>query len=225
VTIFLQRAVPLVLQRNTGHLAGMIIVGLIGFPVALAFTTTVWARALHNNTQAASIARAWDKASKDLAARKAGAATAGAATAGGSARLPAHFCGVCGLKPTENRVPLSGHIPNLPGAVRTVRIMGALGPLARSVADLRLALDVLAGGNSEDTQVPPVPIRPPATELQNLQGLHVACVQAFPGTRVAPAMADAVGRVATALAQQGTVAEDTPPPQWTTTPKTLCSKP
>lgn len=60
----------------------------------------------------------------------------------GSIRIPAHFCGVAGLKPTAGRVPVGGHAPPLSG----LHSLGAaLGPLARSVEDLRLFFQVLSG--------------------------------------------------------------------------------
>src|SRR5262249_42508105 len=62
----------------------------------------------------------------------------------GSLRLPAHFCGVYGLKTTEHRVPLSGFFRLPPGAPRSVRILSCLGPLARDLGDLRLALSPLS---------------------------------------------------------------------------------
>lgn len=62
---------------------------------------------------------------------------------GGSLRLPAHFCGVAALKPTYGRVPLLGHVPPAPGSL-SVRDLNVAGPMARSVADLRLMFEVLA---------------------------------------------------------------------------------
>src|SRR6185503_16491035 len=60
----------------------------------------------------------------------------------GSIRIPAHFCGIAGLKPTVGRVPGGGQFPPSTGPYS----LGAvIGPLARSVGDLRLLFNVLAG--------------------------------------------------------------------------------
>jgi amidase len=71
----------------------------------------------------------------------------------GSVRIPAHSCGVYVLKPTAYRVPLTGHIPEPPGISRErppgVRHMNTIGPLARSVEDLALALRVIAGPDGQ----------------------------------------------------------------------------
>ncbi|MDX1623270.1 MAG: amidase, partial [Gemmatimonadota bacterium] len=81
---------------------------------------------------------------------------------GGSIRVPAHFCGVYGFKPTEHRVPSTGHIPDwhVPGKTPpgSVRHMGVYGPLARSVADLELSFSILAGPDGSQPEVPPFPM-------------------------------------------------------------------
>ncbi len=64
----------------------------------------------------------------------------------GSIRIPAHFCGVAGLKPTAGRIPGAGHYPPMVGAFP---LAASLGPLARSVDDLALMFEVLAGLKSE----------------------------------------------------------------------------
>jgi amidase len=68
---------------------------------------------------------------------------------GGSIRVPSHHNGVYGLKPSWGIVPTRGHIPGPPGSLVTVDV-GVGGPIARSVADLRTALQILAGPVPED---------------------------------------------------------------------------
>ncbi|MGY2377759.1 amidase [Pseudomonas sp. SDO524_S393] len=61
---------------------------------------------------------------------------------GGSIRIPAHFCGVYGHKPTHGIVSQRGHIPGQPGELAQGHL-NVVGPLARNAADLRLLLDVI----------------------------------------------------------------------------------
>jgi amidase len=61
----------------------------------------------------------------------------------GSIRVPSNWCGVCGHKPSWGIVPQRGHLPPAPGALADTDL-GVMGPLARDVADLELALDILA---------------------------------------------------------------------------------
>src|SRR5579885_913740 len=66
---------------------------------------------------------------------------------GGSIRVPAHFCGIAGLKPTPGRIPVTGHFPSLgyPGG-----LLGVAGPLARNAIDLRLLFAAMAGFDPQD---------------------------------------------------------------------------
>jgi amidase len=74
----------------------------------------------------------------------------------GSIRIPASYCGVAGLKATEHRIPRTGHIPHLPNNERSVHHLLSFGLLARTVADLRLGLDVIAGPDGIDSEIPPI---------------------------------------------------------------------
>ena len=97
---------------------------------------------------------------------------------GGSVRNPAHYNGIFSLKPTEWRVPAKGHVPGLPGQIRTVRYMGVYGPLARSVDDLDLALRVIAGPDGDEAEAAPVPLGP--TPKLAAKGLRIAFIDRNP---------------------------------------------
>jgi Asp-tRNA(Asn)/Glu-tRNA(Gln) amidotransferase A subunit family amidase len=75
---------------------------------------------------------------------------------GGSIRVPAHFCGICGLKPTPGRIPATGHYPVSAGPFA---VIGVVGPMARTVADLGLLFEVMQGRDVGDTSAAPVPMR------------------------------------------------------------------
>jgi amidase len=123
----------------------------------------------------------------------------------GSIRIPAHFCGVCGLKPTENRVSLAGLIPGLP-TPRSVRIMACIGPMARTVEDLALLYRIIAGPDGRDTEVQPVPVD--AVPALALQHLRVAFAPTFPGFPVAADIRHAVEALVQKLHRAGVVVEE-----------------
>ena len=87
---------------------------------------------------------------------------------GGSIRLPAHFSGVAGLKPTTGRVPRTGHFPPPRGVYQR---MIHVGPLSRYVEDLELLLPLLNGPDGRDPFIAPVPLRSSSeVELEKLRG-------------------------------------------------------
>jgi Asp-tRNA(Asn)/Glu-tRNA(Gln) amidotransferase A subunit family amidase len=110
---------------------------------------------------------------------------------GGSIRVPAHFCGIAGLKPTPGRIPATGHFPVVtnPGGLLTVA-----GPLARSAEDLRLLFAALAGYDSQDPFSAPVPLRPPYRD-----DLRVGVVEQFYNVPVDPEIRQTVRRAAQSL--------------------------
>lgn len=120
---------------------------------------------------------------------------------GGSIRTPAHYCGVYTLKPTEHRVPWTGHIPPLPGTSWGLRHMAIIGPLARSVDDLALALSIISGPDGRDCEVPPAPLAP-VSDLR-LDELRLAWTDDFGGVFVTGATRAALARLAGELEKLG----------------------
>jgi Asp-tRNA(Asn)/Glu-tRNA(Gln) amidotransferase A subunit family amidase len=80
---------------------------------------------------------------------------------GGSIRVPAHFSGICGLKPTPGRIPSTGHFPASGGPFA---LLGVVGPMARTVADVKALFEVMQGPDDGDTCAAPVPLRWPGDD-------------------------------------------------------------
>jgi amidase len=118
----------------------------------------------------------------------------------GSIRIPAHYCGVYGLRPSEWRVPTTGHIPPLPGQPRLDGHVNTIGPLARSLDDIELALRLIAGPDGQDWQVPPAPL--PVSRERPLAELHLAWTDDF-GVAVSSDTATAIHGLASELGQRG----------------------
>ena len=116
---------------------------------------------------------------------------------GGSIRQPAHYCGIVGLKATHGRVPLTGHWPEfLP------RFMH-VGPLARSVRDLALALSVLAGPDGLDPYAMPVPVLQPGDLGAPLPRWRVGWCAEGPFAPVATEVQRTVAKAASAMEDLG----------------------
>jgi Asp-tRNA(Asn)/Glu-tRNA(Gln) amidotransferase A subunit family amidase len=114
---------------------------------------------------------------------------------GGSIRIPAHFTGIAGLKPTPGRVSAAGHVPeiNHPGG-----LLGVAGPMARTAADLRMLFRVLAAYDPADPFSAPVPLREP-----RLDSIRVGVMEQYQRVPVQPVIRDAVASAARALDSLG----------------------
>jgi amidase len=127
--------------------------------------------------------------------------------AGGSIRIPSHYCGIAGIKPTRGRVPRTGHfLP--PGGIADS--IWQPGPMARSVDDLALALRIVSGVDWRDPSVVPMPLGDP--DFVDLGGLRVTFHTDNGIAPPTPETAETVRRAAAALADTGLVVAETRPP-------------
>ena len=117
---------------------------------------------------------------------------------GGSIRVPAHFSGICGLKPTPGRVPATGHFPPSGGPFA---LIGVVGPMARTVADVRALFEVMQGPDDGDTCAAPVPLRWPSDA--DIKKLRVGYFEDDSRTPVTPETRAAVRTAAGALRGAG----------------------
>lgn len=136
----------------------------------------------------------------EAAAIAAGCSAAGVGSdGGGSIRIPAHYSGICGLKPTPGRVPCTGHFPASAGPFA---FLGVVGPMARTVGDATRLFEVMAGPDAGDPSSAPVPLRR-WTEGE-IRKIRIAYFEDDDGaTPVTPETAAAVRTAAGALCQLG----------------------
>jgi amidase len=80
--------------------------------------------------------------------------------AGGSLRIPAHYCGIYTVKPTERRIPTAGHLTDQQPVASSLRLINCPGPLARSVDDLILGLTIMEGPGGREWEVAPTSLGP-----------------------------------------------------------------
>jgi Asp-tRNA(Asn)/Glu-tRNA(Gln) amidotransferase A subunit family amidase len=135
----------------------------------------------------------------EAAAIASGCSTGGVGSdGGGSIRVPAHFCGICGLKPTPGRIPATGHFPEGGGAFGWI---GVVGPMARKVADVRALFEVMAGPDAGDALSAPVPVR--AVSEKHVRGLRIGILESDALGEATAETTAAVERAASLLSEQG----------------------
>src|SRR6266403_360962 len=121
---------------------------------------------------------------------------------GGSIRVPAHFCGICGLKPTPGRIPATGHFPAGNSAFGW---LGVVGPMARTASDLKVLFDVMAGPDAGDALSAPVPLH--RYSVGELRGTRIGILESDALGVATPETRAAVVRAATSLSERGFTVE------------------
>ncbi|MGO9085807.1 MAG: amidase [Candidatus Sulfotelmatobacter sp.] len=117
---------------------------------------------------------------------------------GGSIRVPAHFSGICGLKPTPGRIPSTGHFPASGGPFA---LIGVVGPLARTVADVKALFEVMQGPDDGDACAAPVAVSWPSYD--EVRKLRIGYFEDDGRTPVTPETRAAVRTAAEALRRAG----------------------
>ncbi len=111
----------------------------------------------------------------------------------GSIRMPAHYCGIAGLKPTQGRVSRAGHVP--PAGMGATGPLNQVGPMARFVEDLWLALPVISGVDARDPAIVPMPLSgPESVDLSSLRCIYFTGIgDVVPDPATVKAVEDAAG--------------------------------
>lgn len=115
---------------------------------------------------------------------------------GGSIRVPAHFCGVCGHKPTYGLVPGRGH--DFPGSDSLDAALAVVGPMARTAEDLSVAMDVIAGPADPGMKADLIPPR-----FETLADSRVLVLTGHPLAKTASAVSGAIRKLASDLMDAG----------------------
>ncbi len=136
----------------------------------------------------------------------------------GSLRWPAQCCGISALKPTLGRIPHATTIEPTDFPIG-YQLTGVEGPMARRVADLQAALEVLAGPSWRDPWSVPAPLRGP----EPAKPIRVALVVDPTGQGTANQVQDGVRKAARALEDAGYAVEEVQPPSIEVAAKTLLS--
>jgi Asp-tRNA(Asn)/Glu-tRNA(Gln) amidotransferase A subunit family amidase len=191
-----QADAPLVTRLRS---AGAIILGVTNTPeLLMAWETDNLLYGRTNNPW--DLARTPGGSSGGEAAAIASGCSAGGvgSDGGGSIRVPAHFCGICGLKPTPGRLPATGHYPQ---SVGPFALLGVVGPMARTMRDLKLLFEVMQGSDIGDPSAATVPVRWPDRDA--LKKTRIGYFEDDGRTPVTPETRGAVTQAANALRSAG----------------------
>ena len=124
----------------------------------------------------------------------------------GSIRVPAHFCGIVGLKPTAGRVPADGHTP---AATGPLSLGECVGPMARYVKDLDLLFSVISDALQSENNDDALSSR---LSVASLAGMRAAFFAGDNTVPVTEETTEAVEAAAKALSEAGLEVNEAKPP-------------
>jgi len=124
---------------------------------------------------------------------------------GGSIRVPANFCGLYGMKPTEKTIPLHGNMPLPENANTFILHMVQAGPLARTLDDVELLWKIIAGPHESDRNIPDINWQK-ATNKE-LSDYKIAWTDGWPGFETSSQISNAVKTLADKLKSNGAKVE------------------
>src|SRR5262249_29488103 len=188
--------------------AGAIILGKTNVPLALADFQSY--NDIYGTTIYGTTTNPWDTS------RSPGGSSGGSAAAlaagygplsfgsdiGGSVRVPAHFCGVYAHKPTLGLVPMRGYNPPPSPPLPREGDLAVVGPLARSAADLAMALNVVSGPDEERSGIGYRLALPPSRH-DNIRSFRVFVIDTHPLIPTDTAVRAAIGRLSERLVKAG----------------------
>jgi amidase len=128
---------------------------------------------------------------------------------GGSIRIPSNFCGIYGLKPTENTIPGHGHVPRPKDARSFIFHMAVSGPMARTPHDLELVWKNIRGEHKSDRSVPRIEWHNP--DKKRLQDYKIAWVDGWPGYETSVQTKNVIQDFIRMLDEKGCITTHEPP--------------
>ncbi len=131
---------------------------------------------------------------------------------GGSIRLPSHMSGIVGHKPSYGIVPAHGQIPGPPGTL-TLADLAVAGPMARTIQDLKLGLDIMAGPNRWEEPAWRLELPPP--RRPTLKQYRVAAWLDDPACRVEPEVGELLESATQKLGAAGVRVDHDARPEFT----------
>jgi len=128
---------------------------------------------------------------------------------GGSIRIPSNFCGVYGLKPTENTIPGHGHAPKPEGSKGYIFHMAVGGPMARTPEDVELLWNIICGPHISDRTVPRIDWN--RGKIKKLSDYKIAWVDGWSGYETSSQTQNVIKDFISLLKNKGCKTENFPP--------------